>query len=49
MISLNQAHACTSLLDPLQPVAVPLTEALGQVCADDVYAVYDCPSVESSL
>ena len=49
MISLNQAHACISLLDPLQPVAVPLTEALGLVCAEDVYAVYDCPSVDSSL
>lgn len=49
MISLNQAHNHISMLDPLQPVAVHLNKALGLVCAEDVYAQANCPSVDSSL
>ncbi len=49
MISLSQAHQYISMLDPLQPVAVPLDHALGLVCAEDVYAVANCPTVDSSL
>ena len=49
MISLTQAHACIGALKPLPPVFVFLDKALGLVCAEDVYAVADCPSVDSSL
>ena len=49
MISLSQAHQHIASLPSLQPVAVPLDGALGLVCAEDVYAVHDCPSVDSSL
>lgn len=49
MISLNQAHTCISMLESLQPIDVPLNKALGLVCAADVYAVHDCPTVDSSL
>ena len=49
MISLNQAHHFISSLPPLQPRAVPLDQALGLVCAEDMYAIHDCPSVDSSL
>lgn len=49
MISLNQAHEHISKLHPLQPVAMPLEKALGLVCAEDVRAAVNCPSVDSSL
>jgi molybdopterin molybdotransferase len=49
MISLTQAHAFISKLEPLQPVVVRLDKALGLVCAEDVFAVYNCPTVDSSL
>ena len=49
MISLTQAHSCISMLEPLLPVEVPLDKALGLVCAEDVYAVHNCPTVDSSL
>ena len=47
MISLTQAHSCISMLEPLLPVEVPLDKALGLVCAEDVYAVHNCPTVDS--
>ncbi len=49
MISLTEAHACISMLDPLQPVGFRLDKALGLVVAEDVFAVHDCPTVDSSL
>jgi molybdopterin molybdotransferase len=49
MISLNQAHQHINKLHSLQPVAVSLDKALGLVCAEDVYAAVNCPTVDSSL
>jgi len=49
MISLNKAHQNISMLQPLEPVIVPLDKALGLICARDVYAVTNCPTVDSSL
>jgi len=49
MISLEQAHQEISKLQPLKPVVISLDEALGRVCAEDVYALASCPSVDSSL
>ena len=49
MISLTEAHACICALKPLPPVFVLLDKALGLVCAEDVYAAANCPSVDSSL
>ncbi len=49
MISLNQAHEHIRKLDSLQPVVVPLDKALGLVCAENVNAASNCPSVDSSL
>ncbi len=49
MISLTQAHTLISEIDPLQPVVVRLDKALGLVCAEDVHAVHNCPTVDSSL
>ena len=49
MLSLNQAHQYISMLDSLQPVAVSLAKALGLVCAEDVCATANCPTVDSSL
>ena len=49
MISLNQAHQHINKLHSLQPVAMSLDKALGLVCAEDVYAAVNCPTVDSSL
>ncbi len=49
MISLTEAHRCISMLESLQPARIPLDKALGLVCAEDVYAVHNCPTVDSSL
>jgi molybdopterin molybdotransferase len=49
MISLTQAHAHIGALDALPPVTVPLDKALGLICAEDVHAACDCPTVDSSL
>jgi molybdopterin molybdotransferase len=49
MISLEEAHRLIGSLPALTPVATPLVMALGHVCAEDVYAVSNCPSVDSSL
>lgn len=49
MISLNKAHQYISSLQTLEPVVVSLEEALGLVCAEDVFSVANCPSVDSSL
>lgn len=49
MISLNQAHTSISKLESLPPVDVPLHRARGLVCATDVLAVDNCPTVDSSL
>jgi molybdopterin molybdotransferase len=49
MISLPQAHTLISEIEPLQPVVVHLDKALGLVCAEDVQAVHNCPTVDSSL
>lgn len=49
MISLEQAHQEISRLQPLKAVMLPLDEASGRVCAEDVYALASCPSVDSSL
>ena len=49
MISLDEAHRLIGSLPPLAPVDTPLTQALGHVSAQDVYALSSCPSVDSSL
>ncbi len=49
MISLNKAHQYISMLDTLEPVVVSLKKALGLACAEDVFSVANCPSVDSSL
>ncbi len=49
MISLTEAHRCISVLEPLPPVEVALDKALGLVCAENVYAIHNCPTVDSSL
>ena len=49
MISLEQAHQEISKLQPLTPIIIALDKALGRVCAEDVYALASCPSVDSSL
>jgi len=49
MISLDQAHQEISKLQPLKAIVISLDNALGRVCAEDVYALASCPSVDSSL
>jgi molybdopterin molybdotransferase len=49
MISINQAHAAIDLLEPLPPVSLPLAQTLGLVCAEEVLAADNCPTVDSSL
>ena len=49
MISLQQAHHHIAMRHPLPPVALPLDQALGMVCAEDACAVIDCPTVDASL
>ena len=49
MISLNQAHHYVRNLEPLEPLLVPLDKSLGLVCAREVCAGTDCPTVDSSL
>lgn len=49
MISLNQAQQEIATLQPLAPVVVSLDKALGLVCSEDVFAVSNCPSVDSSV
>jgi molybdopterin molybdotransferase len=49
MISLHQAHKLIGMLHPLPPVRVPLDQASGLVCAENIYAAANCPSVDSSL
>ncbi|MBW2659909.1 MAG: molybdopterin molybdotransferase MoeA [Deltaproteobacteria bacterium] len=49
MISLGQAHKHISILQPLDPIVVTLNEALGLICSEDIVAVANCPSVDSSL
>ncbi len=49
MISLHQAHTLIGMLQPLPPVRLPFDQAFGLVCAEDVYAAANSPSVDSSL
>ncbi len=49
MISLNQAHQHINRLSPLKPLPVSLNRALGLICAVEVRAVTNCPTVDSSL
>lgn len=49
MISLEQAHHEISQLQPLTPIVLSLDDALDSVCAEEVYALTNCPSVDSSL
>ena len=49
MISLSQAHQHINMLSPLKPMIVPLDIALGLICATEIRAVTDCPTVDSSL
>ena len=49
MISLTEAHQHIRNLQSLAHVAVPLDKALGLVCAEDTFAVTNCPTVDSSL
>lgn len=49
MISLETAHGMIKEVAALDAVEIPLEKALGRICAEDVYAVADCPTVDSSL
>ena len=49
MISLSQAHQQIRMLSPLKPLPVPLDKALGLICAVEIRAVTNCPTVDSSL
>jgi molybdopterin molybdotransferase len=49
MISLQQAHQHIRELTPLAPETTLLQKSLGLVCAEDVHAVTNCPSVDASL
>lgn len=49
MISLGEAHQLLAELAPLAPRPVPVLEALGLALAEDLHAVGDCPSLDSSL
>jgi len=49
MISLDQAHQHITMLNPLEPISVPLDNGLGMICTTDVRARVDCPTVDSSL
>jgi len=49
MISLTRAHRYIRALNPLPPLPVKLDKALALVCAEDVHAGTDCPSIDSSL
>ncbi len=49
MISLEIAHDIIKEVAAMDAEVVPLEEALGRICAEDVYAVADCPTVDSSL
>lgn len=49
MISLGQAHQRINQLSPLKTLLVPLDKALGLICSDEILAVTNCPTVDSSL
>ena len=49
MISLETAHGMIHQVEALESVETALDEALGRICIEDVYAVADCPTVDSSL
>jgi molybdopterin molybdotransferase len=49
MISLIQAHQHINNISSLSPTVVSLDKALGLVCAEDVSARTNCPTVDSSL
>ncbi|NOQ47324.1 MAG: molybdopterin molybdenumtransferase MoeA, partial [Desulfobulbaceae bacterium] len=49
LISLDQAREILRGIAPLSLENIPLSESVGRVAADDIYAVSDCPSVDSSL
>ncbi len=49
MISLNQAHQHISKIPSLEPAVFSLDKALGLICAEDVSARTNCPTVDSSL
>jgi len=49
MISLNQAHQHIYKIPSLKPVVVSLDKARGLVCAKNVSALTNCPTVDSSL
>ncbi len=49
MISLKEAHHHISKLSPLHPTEFLIDKALGLVCAEDVFAKCNCPTIDSSL
>ncbi len=49
MISLRYAHEQVGRLEPLPPVPCALKLCLGAVCSEDIHAIVDCPSMDSSL
>jgi len=49
MISLNQAHQLINQIPSLKPAVFSFDKALGLVCAEDVTARTNCPTVDSSL
>ena len=49
MISLKEAHGIIEKIVPLDSTVIPIDKALGHICAEDVYALVDCPTVDSSL
>ncbi|OQX18063.1 MAG: hypothetical protein BWK76_08645 [Desulfobulbaceae bacterium A2] len=49
LISLEQAREIIRAIPPLPREDVPLADAVGLVTAEDIHALSDCPSVDSSL
>ena len=49
LISIKEAMDCVMAFRPIGEESVPICRALGRILAEDVVAVSDCPSVDSSL
>ncbi len=49
MISLSKAHSLINKLQPLQSQMAPLENVLSLVCAENITAAINCPTVDSSL
>ncbi|WP_258934036.1 hypothetical protein [Nesterenkonia pannonica] len=48
MLSLHEARRLAAEAEPIAPRRVPLAEAVGLICAQDVFARLDIPHVSTS-